>query len=64
MGLKNMLSKWERDYPGRIQNIFNSITSVVPSHLADNKLYDFEKHELFMSPPKDESKSRDLMYLT
>ena len=62
--IKNMLSKWERDYPGRIQNIFNSITSVVPSHLADNKLYDFEKHELFMSPPKDESKSREFMYLT
>ena len=36
-----MLTVWEREYPGRKMNIFRSLSSVVPSHLADNKLYNF-----------------------
>ena len=39
--VKKMLGEWERDYPGRKMNIFRSISSVVPSHLADNELFDF-----------------------
>lgn len=45
--IKKMLNEWERDYPGRKMNIFRSISSVVPSHLADNELFDFSqiRHE-------------------
>ena len=45
--VKKMLNEWERDYPGRKMNIFRSISSVVPSHLADNELFDFSqiRHE-------------------
>jgi tRNA 2-thiocytidine biosynthesis protein TtcA len=40
--IKNMLSAWEQEYPGRIEKIFRSITNVAPSHLADTELFDFK----------------------
>ena len=40
--IKEMLSGWE-SHPGRIENIFKSITNVAPSQLADRTLFDFEK---------------------
>lgn len=39
--IKAMLGEWEREFPGRIDNIFRSLKTVVPSHLADTKLFDF-----------------------
>ena len=39
--IKKMLSDWQQQYPGRIENIFGSIKNVAPSHLADRNLYDF-----------------------
>jgi tRNA 2-thiocytidine biosynthesis protein TtcA len=40
--VKDMLQNWEREQPGRINNIFRAITNVEPSHLADTQLYDFK----------------------
>ncbi|MFW5432488.1 MAG: tRNA 2-thiocytidine(32) synthetase TtcA [Methylophilaceae bacterium] len=40
--IKEMLHTWEREQPGRINNIFRAITNVEPSHLADTDLYDFK----------------------
>jgi tRNA 2-thiocytidine biosynthesis protein TtcA len=40
--VKDMLQGWEREQPGRINNIFRAITNVEPSHLADTTLYDFK----------------------
>ena len=40
--LKMMLRDWDRQYPGRIRNMFNALSNVVPSHLMDKKLYPFE----------------------
>jgi len=40
--IKDMLQGWEREQPGRINNIFRAITNVEPSHLADTDLYDFK----------------------
>jgi tRNA 2-thiocytidine biosynthesis protein TtcA len=40
--IKNMLQAWEREQPGRINNIFRAIGNVEPSHLADFDLYDFK----------------------
>jgi tRNA 2-thiocytidine biosynthesis protein TtcA len=40
--VKDMLTAWEREQPGRINNIFRAITNVEPSHLADFDLYDFK----------------------
>ncbi len=40
--VKEMLHAWEREQPGRINNIFRAITNVEPSHLGDTNLYDFK----------------------
>ena len=39
--IKQMLAGWEKEHPGRLENIFRSIQSVTPSHLADTDLFDF-----------------------
>ncbi|MGB1157814.1 MAG: tRNA 2-thiocytidine(32) synthetase TtcA [Porticoccaceae bacterium] len=39
--IKSMLGEWERQYPGRIDTIFNAIKHVSPSQLADTDLFDF-----------------------
>ncbi|MEQ1600828.1 MAG: tRNA 2-thiocytidine(32) synthetase TtcA [Methylophilaceae bacterium] len=40
--IKDMLHGWEREQPGRVNNIFRALTNVEPSHLADTNLYDFK----------------------
>ncbi len=37
-----MLRDWEKRFPGRVENMFNALQSVVPSHLLDGTLYDFK----------------------
>ena len=39
--IKAMLQGWARDYPGRIESLATSLKNVVPSHLADARLFDF-----------------------
>jgi tRNA 2-thiocytidine biosynthesis protein TtcA len=39
--IRRMLLDWEREYPGRIDNLFRAMGHVVPSHLADRNLYPF-----------------------
>jgi tRNA 2-thiocytidine biosynthesis protein TtcA len=39
--IKAMLHAWEKQVPGRLENIFASLQSVAPSHLADAQLFDF-----------------------
>jgi len=38
----DMLQDWDRNHPGRIKTISSSMQTVVPSHLADNDMYDFK----------------------
>jgi tRNA 2-thiocytidine biosynthesis protein TtcA len=40
--IKEMLAAWERQYPGRSQTIFTAMQNIAPSHLLDNKLFDFK----------------------
>ncbi len=40
--IKEMLKGWDKEYPGRIENIFRALQNTVPSHLADRDLFDFE----------------------
>lgn len=40
--IKQMLQAWSREHPGRIESIFTALANVVPSHLADNDLFDFK----------------------
>jgi tRNA 2-thiocytidine biosynthesis protein TtcA len=39
--IKNMLAEWERQAPGRVDNVFRALQHVVPSHLADTELFEF-----------------------
>jgi tRNA 2-thiocytidine biosynthesis protein TtcA len=39
--IKEMLQDWDKRFPGRIETMFQAMQNVVPSHLADNTLYDF-----------------------
>ena len=39
--IKAMLRDWEKKHPGRVENIFSSLTTVVPSHLMDRDLFGF-----------------------
>ncbi|WP_133012933.1 tRNA 2-thiocytidine(32) synthetase TtcA [Marinomonas flavescens] len=40
--VKDMLQQWDRDYPGRTDIMFTAMQNVVPSHLADNELFNFK----------------------
>ena len=40
--VKEMLQKWDRQYPGRIETMFSAIQNIVPSHLCDTNLFDFK----------------------
>lgn len=44
--IKQMLREWEKKFPGRVDNIFSALSTVVPSHLMDSKLFDFASLEI------------------
>tara|TARA_R110001592_G_scaffold49482_1_gene154254 strand:+ start:7265 stop:8155 length:891 start_codon:yes stop_codon:yes gene_type:complete len=52
--IKKMLMDWEKEYPSRIETIFNSIQSVSPSQLADTNLFDFESLKIDRSGERKE----------
>lgn len=39
--IKEMLVGWDRETPGRVENIARGLRHVVPSHLGDGDLFDF-----------------------
>ncbi len=39
--MKEMLTGWDRQFPGRLETIFSSIQNISPSQMADSKLFDF-----------------------
>jgi tRNA 2-thiocytidine biosynthesis protein TtcA len=39
--VKLLLRQWEKEFPGRVETIFNSLQRVAPSHLLDRELFDF-----------------------
>jgi len=39
--IKAMLQGWGREFPGRIESLATALKNVVPSHLADSRLFDF-----------------------
>ncbi|MCM3564691.1 tRNA 2-thiocytidine(32) synthetase TtcA [Hydrogenophaga intermedia] len=38
----NLLREWDAKFPGRVENMFNALQNVVPSHLLDRSLFPFE----------------------
>jgi len=39
--VKKMIREWERQYPGRVDNMFNAMGKLVPSHMMDRNLFPF-----------------------
>jgi len=53
--IKDMLIAWEKEYPGRSKIILRSLQNSEPSHLLDNKLYNFcnlETKSIKQYPPE------------
>lgn len=40
--IARMLREWERQHPGRLENMASALANVVPSHLQDRSLYPFQ----------------------
>lgn len=51
--VKAMLQEWEKRFPGRVKNVFNSLARIVPSHLMDNQLFDFASVQATGEPVAD-----------
>lgn len=50
--IKELMKSWDREFPGRIYNLFMSLQRVSPSHLMDKSLYDF--HNFVSLVPREE----------
>ena len=61
--IKDMLQKWDREQPGRIENIFAAIQNIAPSQLADTRLFDFENLEQGQQRSGDQAHRLDVMNL-
>ena len=40
--IKGLMREWEKKFPGRVESIFSSLSTVVPSHLMDRDLFGFQ----------------------
>lgn len=40
--IKEMMTQWDKRFPGRIESMLRAIRYVAPSHLADTELFDFK----------------------
>ncbi len=49
--IKAMLQGWDKEAPGRVENIFSAIQKVAPSQLADQNLFDFINLTIDRSEP-------------
>jgi tRNA 2-thiocytidine biosynthesis protein TtcA len=54
VAVKNMLQRWEREFPGRIESIFCALRNVEPAHLADPRHFDFAGLEAAALVPMSE----------
>ena len=39
--IKQMIREWEKQYPGRIENMFTAMGNITPSHMMDRQLFPF-----------------------
>jgi tRNA 2-thiocytidine biosynthesis protein TtcA len=51
--IKAMLREWDKKTPGRVDNVFASLSTIAPSHLLDRNLFDFVNLEVSGVAVKD-----------
>lgn len=57
--MKQMLREWERQYPGRTDNMFRAMSHIVPSHMMDPTLYPFATLKASGVPQPDGDRAFD-----
>jgi tRNA 2-thiocytidine biosynthesis protein TtcA len=60
VAVKNMLSAWEREYPGRTESIASALRHVELEHLADTRRVDFAGLDLKRLPTMSERDEQQL----
>lgn len=40
--MKQLIREWEAEHPKRIQSMFSAVSNIVPSHMMDQGLFDFD----------------------
>jgi tRNA 2-thiocytidine biosynthesis protein TtcA len=55
----NLLRDWDRQFPGRLENMLTALQNVVPSHLMDRKLFPFQSIEVTGEASEDGDKAFD-----
>ena len=40
--IREMMADWDQRFPGRTESVFHALQNIVPSHLADQALFDFK----------------------
>jgi tRNA 2-thiocytidine biosynthesis protein TtcA len=40
--MREMINTWEKEHPHRIASMFTAMSNIVPSHMMDRKLFDFD----------------------
>lgn len=48
-----MIAEWDQKFPGRTWNVFGALNAVVPSHLMDRELFDFQNLSVTGTPNPD-----------
>lgn len=41
--IKTLMQGWDKEFPGRLESMFRALQDIVPSHLADTKLFPFKE---------------------
>lgn len=54
--IKQMLTQWDTEHPGRLENLFTAIQNVAPSQLADTRLFSFTELEQKQGEIKQQQK--------
>jgi tRNA 2-thiocytidine biosynthesis protein TtcA len=57
--IKQMIREWDRQYPGRIDNMFTAMGNLTLSHLMDRRLYPFTSLKPAGRPDADGDKAFD-----
>ena len=51
--IKAMIREWDKQYPGRIENIFTAMANITPSHMMDRQLFPFTSIKASGRPEPD-----------
>ncbi len=57
--VKKMIHEWERQYPGRIDNMLRAMGTIAPSHMMDRNLFPFSTLEATGQPDAQGDKAFD-----